>query len=470
LSEIGLTFDALNERPRGSTVFNYTFNDYTRRDFGLEAGGTDHTFGIGDLEVFGSRDQIRLNTSLGYSSREYTDTPSDDLNASANLSIEHRPTLFSFYDASYYRSESGPVTSDNYNGAASLRHQLYESLTSTLRVQGQHYSSSGPGGAAETTRFGGGVSEQYVKRLGPHARLSLLGSVLVEHTDQDITGSTIVVLDEAHTFRSNGGAGTESFFLNLPFVNVNTIVVTDDRNTLPPYLEGIDYTVSRSGLLTLIQRRVGSRIPLDTTVLVDYEAAASPSGSYDTLTGLLQVRVDLWNGLLGVYGRLNAVENNAPPEMVVQDLTAFAVGSDVTWRWLRTGAEYEIYDSSFTSYRTMRLFQSLAFKPDDLSTLSFNFAQSWTRYIDADRDEQNYSAISRYHRRLGTYVGFDLEGGVAKRIGEGVDQTRAAVRPGIEFNMGQLFVKAGYSFEYEQFLTAEERYKHMLIIRARRTF
>jgi hypothetical protein len=258
--------------------------------------------------------------------------------------------------------------------------------------------------------------------------------------------------------------------LNLPFVNLASIVVTDDSNTLPAYQEGLDYIVYRSGLLTVIERRIGSRIPRDTTVFVDYEAATSPSGSYETLTGLVQVRVDFWNNLLGVYGRLNSVQNNAPPELVVQDLTAWAFGTDVNWRWLRAGAEYEIYDSNFSSYRTARLFQSLAFRPDDASTLNFDFTQSWTTYRDADREEENYAFISRYHRRLSAHLGLNLEGGVAWRIGEGVDQTRAAVRPGVEFNMGQLSVKAGYSFEYEEFLSSEERYKHMLIVRARRTF
>ncbi|MGN6644128.1 MAG: hypothetical protein ACTHKU_14115 [Verrucomicrobiota bacterium] len=484
LRETGLIFDANNDRDSGSSAFNYTFTDYNRQDFGAEAGGTDHSFGVNDTEFFGRRKQIQLNTTLGYSTRQYTESPSDDFNASLNLSIEHRPTLSSFYDASYYHSSSdssvGSVDSDNLNGGVSLRHQLYESLSSTIRLQGLDFSSTGSftdtngvstDSSSETTRFGGGLTEQYTKHLNPVARLMVLGSVLYEHTDQQNSGGEIIQIDEAHSFPGSGSTSpSDTFFLNLPFVDEASIVITDGQNTLPAYQEGIDYTVSRNGFLTLIQRTGTSTIPRDTVVLVDYRAESSPSGNYDTITSLLQVRVDFWNGLLGVYGRLNSVQNNGSSELVVQDINAVAFGADTIWRWLHAGAEYEIYDSTFSAYRTARTYQSLAFKPDDASTLNLDFIESYTQYLDADRDEQNYTFISRYRRRVTRHLGLNVEGGVSKRIGEGVDQTMAAFRPGVEFRMGEMFVKAGYDFEYGKFLNSEERFKHMLFIRARRSF
>ena len=484
IRETGLTLDADNERDSGTTTFNYTFNDYTRRDFTAQAGGTDHSFGLSDVETFGRREQIHLNTSAGYSTREYTESPSDDFNATGNLSIEHRPSLTSFYDASYYHSVSdsivGSVESDNLNGSASLRHQLYESLTSTLRLQGLNSSSTGTftdtNGVAttsqsDTLRLGGGIAEQYTKRLGHSSRLTALGSFLYERTDQQNTGRILIQTDEAHSFPSaSSGSPPDTFFLNLPFVDETSIVITDAQNTLPPYQRGLDYTVSRNGFLTLISRTATSTIPRSTTVLVDYRAEASPSGKYDTVTGLFQLRIDFWDGLLGMYGRLNSVQNHGSPDLVVQDINSFAFGADVTWRWLRAGMEYEIYDSTFSSYRTARLFQSLAFKPDEASTLNFDLIESYTRYLDADRDEQNYSFISRYHRRVTRYLGFDFEGGISVRIGPGVDQTLAAARPGMQFNMGRLSVKAGYDFEYGKFLGSEQRLKHMLFVRATRSF
>jgi hypothetical protein len=482
LEEVGLTFDARNERERGASSFNYTFSDYTRRDLALRGGGTDHSFGVTDIETFGSRNQILFNTSAGYSMREYTDSPSDDLNASAGLSIEHTPTVSTFYDAGYYRSwaESGGATvdSDNFNGGMSLRHQLYESLTSTLRLQGLHFTSSGSftdtnnvttQTRSETIRFGGGITEQYVKRLGDSSRLSALGSFMLEHTRQNNSGPVLIQIDEPHSFPA-GDNPSDTFFLNLPYVDEFSIVITDGANSEPAFQEGIDYTVSRNGALTLIRRTPLSNIPQGTVVLVDYQAIASPSGEYDTLTGLFQVRFDFWNGLLGVYGRVNSVRNDGPEELIIQDITSVAFGADTSWRWLRAGAEYEIYDSTFSSYRTARMFQSLAFRPDQDSSLNFDFIQSWTRYLDADRTEQNYSFLSRYRRAVTRHLGLNVEGGYSMRIGRGVDQSLATFRPAIDWRIGQLQVRAGYDFQYGRFLHSEERTKHMLFVRARRSF
>jgi hypothetical protein len=188
------------------------------------------------------------------------------------------------------------------------------------------------------------------------------------------------------------------------------------------------------------------------------------------MNGLAQIRLDLWNGLLGVYGRMNSVQNNGTPGLVVQDLSAFAVGADTSWRFLRAGAEYEVYDSNFSSYRSARFFQSLSFQPDEASTLNFDFNETWTEYLDANRQERWYSFITRYHRRITTYLGSDIEAGVSRRSGPGVDQTLAAVRPGLEFTMGRLSAKLGYDFEYERFLNSEERSKHMFFARLKRTF
>jgi hypothetical protein len=146
------------------------------------------------------------------------------------------------------------------------------------------------------------------------------------------------------------------------------------------------------------------------------------------------------------------------------------MGVDTSWRFLRAGGEFEIYDSSFSSYNAIRFYQSFAFRPSDASSLNLDFTESWTHYLDADRDEWLYAFISRYHRRLTYHLGADVEAGVSQRYGPGVDQTLAAFRPGLEFAMGKLTAKIGYDFEYERFLNTEERLKHMFFVRVKRTF
>jgi hypothetical protein len=462
------SFEAQHERPRGGTSFNSTLNFYSRADFDRMTAGRDYNFSLADNERFGQRERFRLNSNASLSHRETPEETSDQLTVGANLAAEHRHNLSSFYDLTYDRYATENFSSANTLGRAELRHQLYESLTSTLTLQAADYEASDRAGSGFTRRFGLGFGENYTKRLGANHRLRISNSLFGEHVDRQ---SISTVENERHNFTDRlGGAPPDSFFLNLPNVNEATIVVTDDSDRQPAYLRGLDYDVTRNGVSTLIRRLSGSRIPAGATVLVDYEAEPSASGSYEALSETFQVRFDLWNNLWGLYGRVNLFVNNAPRELLAQNLRSYTFGTDLTWRWLNAGAEYEIYDSDQSRYRAARLFQSFSFSPDPVSSLSLSFSQSWTDYTDAHRQEQDFRFITRYRRAVSGSLALDLEGGVAIRQGPGVDRTLATVRPGLEYSVGKTSLKVGYEFEHEIFLDTEERTKHMFFIRARRVF
>lgn len=482
LDETGVTFNARHPRATGETTFEYRFLNYDRTDYGVGGSDMENTFSLSDRETFGSRQQIRLESSISYSVNDYSEGPGDNLYAWSTLDVEHTPTLTSFYNLSYSRSTStfsnGDTESDGLVADASLRHQLYESLTSTLRLEASTYSSTGDfddtvGGFSDsqTTRYGGGLTEAYTKRLGSIGRLSLSGSVMMEHNIQDNAGDYIVRTDESHVFSSDSaGFGSDSFFLSLPNVDQGSIVITDGQNSQPAYREGRDYTVVQNGALTEIRRPGSSTIPRNANVLVDYRALSSPSGDYDSITSYATLRIDLWNGLLAVYARTSALRNNAPPELVVQDFESYAAGVESTWRWLRAGAEVETYDSNFTSYDTVRFFQSISFQPTQATSLSINFVESQTQYIDAARDEQNYYAMALFRSMITRRLSVDLDAGISVRQGEGVDQTLAKIRPSLNFRIGRITLKAGYNYEYGEYLNTSQQQRHFAFITLRRDF
>ena len=181
--------------------------------------------------------------------------------------------------------------------------------------------------------------------------------------------------------------------------------------------------------------------------------------------------MDLWGGLLGLYGRVNAIQNSGTAGLVLNNLTSYAVGADTTWHFLRAGAEYDVYDSSLSTYDSARLYQNLSFRPSPVSQLSFGFAESWTTYSGNNASEQQmYSFINRYHRTLSRNWGFDIEDGVSQQSGGGTDQTLVTVRPGLEFAKGQFSLRIGYDFEYSRYLSAETRYYQTFFLRAKRSF
>ena len=379
LEETILSFDAHNDRPQGRTVFTYNLDDFTRHYSTAETSGTSHALGLGDTETFGARKNIEWRNNGSYTKRDFTDSPGDVWTAGSHLSIEHREDLWSMYDADYLRDRTDPTLSENADVSAAVRHQLFASLTSGLRFQVIHFNSEAPGSSFESTQYIGTWSESYTKRLSDSTHLTVGGSLGLTHTDQKST-STIQIVGEAHTFGA-GGAFLNSFFLNVLNVNPATIEVFNQGRTIH-YTRDLDYTVQVIGAKTVLQLITSnpSGLTPTTPVVVDYEAAPQGSGGIDGLLGDAQIRLDMFHNLWGIYARYNEANYTAATNIVVQDISSVAFGTDVSWKWLRAGFEYEIYDSTFAAYTAGRLFQTLSFTPDEVSTLSLSLAEGWTDY------------------------------------------------------------------------------------------
>lgn len=458
------TFSARHRRQSGATSLEYSRSQYTRLDLDRAATGTDQTVTLSNDERFGSRDQYNLRASSSYTRRESIEDPLEQINANAGLTIEHRHNLDSSYNVNFDRFNNGNFTSDNYSGFGIVRHQLYESLTSTLQANAANFETSSGSDSGYSRHFGGGIGEGYTKRLGAEHRLRVGLGLNVQHSEQQ---SISMVQNERHSFTEVDSGVLGSFFLNLPNVAENTIVVRDDTGR--EFFRGRDYGVRTLGPRTLIQKTPGSFIT-SSTVVVDYRAEPGAAGSYESLTDFVEVRFELWKNFWAIYGRISSSMNNAPAELHVPNLTTFTFGTDVNWRWLRTGAEYETFSSDETDYQAIRLYQSMSFRPDPASSMAVELSQGWATYNGGQRTEQNYRLITGYHRTFTPRLRIDLDGGVHFRVGPGVDQTLATLRPSLNYRIGRTVIKMAYDFEYQIALRTEERQRHMFFVSARRSF
>jgi hypothetical protein len=167
----------------------------------------------------------------------------------------------------------------------------------------------------------------------------------------------------------------------------------------------------------------------------------------------------------------NNADYTAPSTIIVQDINAVAFGVDFFKKWLRAGAEYEIYDSTFSSYNSRTfLFKFSPSLPDEASSLGITFTEGWTDYRSADRHEAYYSAIGRYHRGVTRHLGFDIEAGATRRTGTIVEEFLAAVRPSIHYTIGKLSLRAGYDFEYQDTQRNQQRTRQTFYFRGERAF
>lgn len=461
------SLDVGHVRKGGSTSLSGTLTHYDRNDSGFSYSGTDYLLSLVDTESFGGRKQYYSTVNASYNHLENSTAPTDLYNLMGSLRADHTERLSSYHQVNYSHNNYGSSTYDSVNGSSSLQHRLFDSLVSSVAVQGYSYTAKTGPSQQDSWQVGISPGLGYIKRLGTGSSLSINESLGFFHTDVQSSGG-VISTDEAHTF--NSGAGGEYFTLSQPKVIGGTIMVSSGPNgsgiIYDPVLDG--YEVVPNGQLTMIHRLPGSTLP--DSVYVHYDFDASDSGAYETLNHAFGVRLDMFNGLWSVYARLNNNRNYGAKDIVVQDLDDIILGTELHWRFARAGVEYEIYDSSLSPYDALRMFQNFTFKPDAFSTIGVNFSETYMSYGTSGRREENYRAVLRYNQRLTSHFSGSLELGVNQRNGKGVDQTLAVIRPELRYAVGKFSAVVGYDFGYDEYLNTLQRVSNRGYIRLRKDF
>lgn len=466
LTENNFSLDAQNERARGKTLLSYTFNEFSHHEaVASEVKGLVQTVVLTDTESFGRNDFGNLNSSLVYSRLDNPTLPSENFTASEYAVLKHTKRLRSEYTFNYDARLSAAAESEGEYGRTLLRHQLGQSLTSTVDLEGQLFDSASPGASFRSARAGIGAGENYMKRIGNWGRLGMGYNWRGSLEERETKGRVQQIIGERHTLTDG-----QLIFLNQPLVVRSSVRVTDPTGALL-YTENLDYTVLEHGVLTEIRRVVGAtRIPDGGTILVDYRVASPPSSSFTTQANQAHVRLGLFENLLAFYGRLNLVEHNgADKSVLLQEIADYVAGVDVTWRWFHGGFEYEDFDSNLTPFESTRLFETFSFEPQDSSTLTLDFDQSRHIFRDSNITETSYRFMLRYKWHITHAVNWDLEGGMRIVRGRGLDQDLGVMRTGIEYAYGRLRAGLTYQFEDENFL-GEMRRRHLLFFHVKRTF
>ncbi|MBI3885735.1 MAG: hypothetical protein HY302_08425 [Opitutae bacterium] len=457
------TFNASHaEQPSHETEFSYELNSYRREEAGnAPTAGTSQSANLLDRLAWGTDDWATLNSTALFNRLSSTTSKTRSLTLQENLALAVRPdvTVQGHYAFGDHGSEV--VASRSHEGRASVRHQLYESLTSTLAVQGATSTVRGGGATLAADRVGVTVEESYTKRLPAEGRLSLSASWRGDQQRRTTTGERLFVSDEVLTLTDR----RPSFLLQPGVVAVGQ--VTDVLGVA--FAETLDYVLVVQGALTEIRRVPGGRIADGGQVLVDYTAAVPPSDRFATVMQFYQVRLDLFDGLVGLYGRLNLTDNRGGKSVVLQNLAGQVVGAEIRWRWLQAGVEHERLDSNLSPFRSTRVFQSSTFELGPSSTLSLDLELNQTAFPDTGRTRESRNAIGRYRRQLAAFLTCELEGGLRRERGPGFDQDRVAARAALNYAYGKLVLNFSYDYEDEN-LVGELRRRQHVLLQIKRTF
>ncbi len=281
---------------------------------------------------------------LSYGWAEYADRNAETFNANENITIKHRPNLESFLALNYQNNQMDPASSDS---SRACRDSATSSTTVSPRLSTCMATTALPPASAarpSTTATGSGSGESYSKRLSSWATSRSAGRPL--WTMKTKTPPAAGVLDRHQRIaRAQGHPSPvpESTRWVIPCNDyrhrARRRAHLRQRRGLPVIPHGRnDRDPARPHQHPASQRGR----PSSSATRCD----SSHTSSFDSdQRQRLHLGSTSYN--LSVFTGAQSVDNNAPPEALAETYRLVG-GVDVTWRWLRAGAEYENYDSNFT--------------------------------------------------------------------------------------------------------------------------
>ena len=283
------------------------------------------------------------------------------------MRLRHSARLFSglSFEARQLADFSGTETTTQHVSAW-LKHRLYESLDSEIRVLKVQSSSN----LGETDLFGVDLRLDYEKRVPRGGKV--LANIHLRHNNTDnLSGSGEQFVREQHITRFGIPIRLEE-----PFVISGSVVVTDELGTTL-YEEGVDYELRTIAEFTEITPLPGGRIQDGQSVLVDYRVEAPSEVQFTTSNQDYRLAVDYgWiMPYLGYRKSSNDVERGVSSPLFDDYKDGYA-GLRFRKRSgrlkLRSVTEIRTRDSQRLAYQTLQSGSSLVYNPRRDLTVNLN--------------------------------------------------------------------------------------------------
>ena len=396
------------------------------------------------------------------------DSSSDDFDNSSyywseRLLVDHRPDLRGDYQIRFDERDNDGFESDTTLASASLQHELYENLTTTVSVEGSRDDfTDGQIDVYETD-----LDFRYTRRI-PIGRLNINNGYAYRLEDNDIDTEASQVINERVIL-----VGTQPVFLNRINVDMDSIVVTDVTSSVI-YVLNIDYLVTEVGTSTAIQRTLLGGIANGETVLVDYTFAAQAPFKTDRKEFRLGASVDMWH-MLRVFYNLSRTDENLKSGTQPSDLaddTIQRIGGELRWRWSTTYAEFEDRDTVRAPLDRFRIQESLLFQPFERLSLGLSAGYTETDFKeDTGSDTKSTDLSGNIRWQLGRWG--EIEARAYSRTVDGDSQNTDS--DGLIARWGWRYGDWAGSVRYETLddsddLTDQTRDRDMLTIYVSRLF
>jgi hypothetical protein len=336
---------------------------------------------------------------------------------------------------SYYDNDQLETRLKQHSVVGELSHMLYASLRSGLLFEYNNLSQTSF--RQKYTRAG--VNFKYTKKI-PRGQLRLNYSFIRRNEEVDSDPVPLQIIDEEHTLSDD-----RIELLEKPFVNLNTVVVTDITQTIFYRLD-FDYILIERGDFVEIQRIPGGLIANNQPVLIDYTADQQGSYKYDMDNQQFSASVTIFERLVEFYFRLGEQDYDNVEFSDLLTLNYYSqriYGSRISYRIFEGGIEYDSYKSNITPYNMMRYYIRLNWRYKNKLLLSLNGNLRDIERIDRI-DNQKYLDVSgRAAYSFSPQTKLNLDMGYRKQEGRQIDLDMITVRTEFSTLYRQLYFSAG---------------------------
>lgn len=385
--DLNYTFDAINEEQPG--LFQDSFN---RHDANIV-----HTLAFsGDTPTNELRSSLRLYSQSG-------DFAQDNLRWDELLTLQHTPRLDTRYHAIFDRQSRDGLDQELYRGEATIRHRLFDSLTSTATAGAQRLVA--PLNFTSNELFASGQLD-YTKKV-VLGRLDASLGLSVNNQDNSARGGILPVTNQAATASSL-----------QPIVIPRGNVVSGSLVLLPsagglPFREGIDYTVTYFPDRVEISIPPGSAITDGQSVFASYDIGPEPGSQIDTLGTSASARYSLTQGTLrglATYITYRTVDHSLqssnPTSFVLDDFQNLLVGVEYTRDGLDLRVEQEKRWSNIAPFDRFRALAQYNQTLGRDSSLGLDLSHETIDYSLQNNRSDIDRATARWNHRLSDSLAF----------------------------------------------------------------
>ncbi len=361
---------------------------------------------------FGGKQQSHLMTTANY----YKQTGSNSferISVTENLGVDlpHNFDVNGSFQVLRFRQNG--FKNDKTNASSQVRHKLFLSLETLLFHEWSKTSQREFSELYNTA----GIKLKYSKKI-PTGRLQLNYGYEFRQQDRDAQPTQVTIVDEEHRLDD-----TKTVLLDYPFVDINSIVVTDQTGTII-YQENFDYILIQRGSFVEIQRLPGGQIENNQNVFIDYIVLEQGAYRFDQISKTRGGNLFLLGRFIeGYYREFEQEYQNIQAFRTdfLKFITQKVYGVKVDLGVLSGGYERDEFQSNIVPYESDRYYATL----NHTFGNKLNFLVTGSKrdffLIDDNEEQKFWDASGRLAWYLKREMRITLESGYRVQEGRGLD-------------------------------------------------